>query len=210
MSINVSGTEGYAERAPALREQWRAISFAGQHGPILHFMPDAPAKIVDIGCGIGTDAAALAALGHAVVAIEPVDELREAARELHPSAPVEWLDDSLPDLAVLLARRGTFDAVMLTAVWMHLDEEQRHRAMPRIASLLRAGGVSIMSLRHGPVPEGRRMFDVTPEETIRLASMQGLRLVCELQTSSVQQANRDHGVTWTRLVFEKSVPPGWP
>jgi hypothetical protein len=90
---------------------------------------------------------------------------------------------------------------MLTAVWMHLDACQRERAMPRVASLLRDGGVLIMSLRHGPVPAGRRMFDVRPDETIRLASEHGLRLVRELHTSSAQQANRDSGVTWTRLAF---------
>ncbi|RZF26266.1 class I SAM-dependent methyltransferase [Paraburkholderia sp. UYCP14C] len=201
MSANVSGTEGYAEHAEALIERWRTLSFADRHRPILDWIPQAPSRIVDIGAGIGTDAAALAALGHTVLAVEPVDALRHAAREMYPSARIEWLDDSLPDLALLIARRSAFDVVMLTAVWMHLDARQRERAMPRVASLLRDGGMLIMSLRHGPVPAGRRMFDVTPEETIRLASEQGLRLVSELRTSSVQQANRDSGVTWTRLVF---------
>ena len=31
-----------------------------------------------------------------------------------------------------------------------------------------------MSLRHGPVPPGRRMFDVSAQETADLASMHGL------------------------------------
>ncbi|MGF6816948.1 hypothetical protein OKW33_003819 [Paraburkholderia atlantica] len=73
--------------------------------------------------------------------------------------------------------------------------------MPRIASLLHKDGLLIMSLRHGPVPAGRRMFDVTPDETIQLASEQGLTPMRELRTSSAQQVNRDNGVTWTRLVF---------
>ncbi|MBC8733394.1 class I SAM-dependent methyltransferase [Paraburkholderia sp. UCT2] len=203
MSANVSGTEGYVEQAVGLIERWRTLSFDDRHRPILDWIPQAPSRIVDIGAGIGTDAAALAAMGHAVLAVEPVDALRNAARELHASTRIEWLDDSLPDLAVVLAKskRITFDVVMLTAVWMHLDARQRERAMPRVASLLRDGGVLIMSLRHGPVPAGRRMFDVTPDETIRLASEQGLRLVRELRTPSVQKANRDSGVTWTRLVF---------
>jgi SAM-dependent methyltransferase len=203
MSGNVSGTEGYAQQAETLIERWRTLSFADRHRPILDWIPRAPSRIVDIGAGIGTDAAALAAMGHTVLAVEPVDALRNAARELHPSARIEWLDDSLPDLALVLAKpkRATFDVVMLTAVWMHLDACQRERAMPRVASLLRDGGVLIMSLRHGPVPAGRRMFDVRPDETIRLASEHGLRLVRELHTSSAQQANRDSGVTWTRLAF---------
>jgi SAM-dependent methyltransferase len=201
MSAHVSGTEGYAREAETLIERWRTLSFADRHRPILDWIPAAPSRIVDIGAGIGTDAAALAAIGHTVLAVEPVDALRDAGRELHQSARIEWLDDSLPDLALVMAGRASFDAVMLTAVWMHLDARQRERAMPRIAALLRDGGVLIMSLRHGPVPAGRRMFDVRADETIGLASEHGLRLVRELRTSSVQKANRDSGVTWTRLMF---------
>jgi hypothetical protein len=47
---------------------------------------------------------------------------------LHPSPRIEWLKDSLPDLDGLRQRGETFDLAMLTAVWMHLDGEQRRRA----------------------------------------------------------------------------------
>ncbi|ADG17377.1 hypothetical protein [Paraburkholderia atlantica] len=63
MSANGSGTEGYAEQAEAVIERWRTLSFADRHRPILDWIPRAPSRIVDIGAGIGTDAAALAALG---------------------------------------------------------------------------------------------------------------------------------------------------
>lgn len=203
MSVQISGTEGYAENAESLATQWQNISFADHHRPMLHFIPDVPSNILDLGAGVGVDAAAFAAMGHSVVAVEPVDELRAAGISLYASSRIEWIDDSLPDLAIVLSRGETFNVVMLTAVWMHLDEEQRRRAMPNVSSLVREGGVLMMSLRHGPVPNGRRMFDVTPEETIQLASIQGLQLVQRLRTSSVQLANRNIGVTWTRLAFEK-------
>ncbi|RDJ99274.1 class I SAM-dependent methyltransferase [Paraburkholderia lacunae] len=203
MSVKVSGTEGYAENAQPLVKQWQNISFADQHKPVLHLIPEIPSRILDVGSGVGVDAAAFAAMGHTVVAVEPVDELRVAGIDLHPSTEIEWIDDSLPDLAILLSRSETFDVVMLTAVWMHLDEEERRRAMPNVSSLVGAGGVLIMSLRHGPVPQGRRMFDVSAEETIQLARIQDLQPVLNLRTQSIQQANRDMGVTWTRLAFEK-------
>ncbi|CAB3808380.1 hypothetical protein LMG28614_06786 [Paraburkholderia ultramafica] len=75
--------------------------------------------------------------------------------------------------------------------------------MPNVSSLVREGGVLVMFLRHGPIPAGRRMFDVTPEETIQLATIHGLQLIHRLRTSSIQLANRNIGVTWTRLAFEK-------
>jgi hypothetical protein len=43
---------------------------------------------------------------------------------------IEWVDDSLPDLATVRARGEEFEVVMLTAVWMHLDALQRRQAMP--------------------------------------------------------------------------------
>jgi SAM-dependent methyltransferase len=146
-------------------------------------------------------------MGHGVVAVEPTDALRVPAMALYPSSAIEWIDDSLPDLASLTARADAFDLVMLTAVWMHLDAPQRQRAMPKAASLLRAGGMMIMSLRHGPVPRGRRMFEVSGDETIRLAAAQGLTPVLQLRTDSVLEVNRRAGVTWTRLAFVKD--GGW-
>src|SRR5438046_5027695 len=86
-------------------------------------------------------------------------ELRGGAMLLHSSAMIEWLDDSLPDLAAVRARGEKFDVVMLTAVWMHLDGLQRRQAMPNVVALVRNGGAVILSLRHGPVPPGRRMFE---------------------------------------------------
>ena len=84
MSINVSGTEGYEDSAESLIEQWQDISFAEHREPITHLIPTRPACILDVGAGIGTDAAALAAMGHTVVAVEPVDALRVAGSRKHP------------------------------------------------------------------------------------------------------------------------------
>ena len=109
--------------------------------------------MIDVGAGAGNDAAALAALGHTVVAVEPVDELRLGGQVSHPKPRIDWLNDSLPDLSVVRARSERFDVVLLAAVWMHLDERQRREAMPQLVSLLDEGAVLIMSLRHGPIPD---------------------------------------------------------
>ena len=200
-SVQVSGTEGYAEEAAELFKLYESIPAADAHRAVLHLIPTAPSSILDIGSGTGRDAAWFAAQGHRVVAVEPTDAMRLPAMALHPSPLIEWLDDSLPDLALLRARDERFDLVMLSAVWMHLDAQQRRDAMPNLAALLRAGGVMIMKVRHGPVPEGRRMFEVLPEETIELARTQGLHPVLSVRTESSQEANRRAGVTWTNLAF---------
>jgi SAM-dependent methyltransferase len=203
--VRISGTEGYAEAAEALLKV--SFPFQDLHRPILHLIPSAPAQILDIGSGPGHDAAAFAAMGHRVVAVEPTEQLRLPTIALHPSPLIEWGDDSLPHLRSVAGSGDTFDLVMLSAVWMHLDERQRRTAMPVVASVLAASGTLIMSLRHGPVPSGRRMFEVTAEETIELARAVGLRPVTNVRTDSVQPANRAAGVTWTRLAFVPSTQP---
>ena len=198
MPGRISGTEGYAEEAEALVVRYEGLRFAYLHRQVLHLIPAAPCRVLDIGAGTGRDAAAFAAMGHDVAAVEPTAELRERAAALHPSPRIEWVDDGLPDLARL---SGRFDVAMLTAVWMHLDEKQRRRAMPRLASLLRGGGVAIFSLRHGPVPPGRRMFGVSAEETAALAAAEGLDLALRLEDRA--DALGRAGVRWTRLAFRK-------
>jgi len=196
-----SGTEGYAEEAKALIRQYESTSFADVHRAVMHLIPMAPSRVLDIGAGTGRDAAGLAAMGHTVVAVEPTAELRSRASALHPSPGIEWLDDSLPDLARLHARGDSFDVVMMTAVWMHLDGGQRERAMPRVAGLLREGGVMSLTLRHGPVPPGRRMFEVSGDETARLAEAEGLRLV--LRRDRQDGVSKRPDVSWTRLAFTR-------
>jgi len=200
-AARVSGTENYANEAPELLKRYESISFADAHASVLHLIPPAPRRVLDIGAGTGRDAAGFVSLGNSVVAVEPTEELRRGAMLLHPSPMIEWLDDSLPDLAVVRARGEEFDLVMLTAVWMHLDEVQRRMAMPNVAALVRNGGIVIMSLRHGPVPPGRRMFEVSAEETKALA--QRSNLYCTLNQEA-ESSLRQPGVTWTRLAFQKT------
>ena len=195
-----SANEGYARQAPDLLRRYESVTFATAHRAILHLIPCEPCDVVDIGAGTGRDAAALAEMGHRVVAVEPTAEMRSGAMALHPSPRIEWLDDRLPDLALLTARGETYDLVMLTAVWMHLDKKQRRRAMKNVSSLVRKGGMMSLTLRHGPVPAGRRMFEVSAEETVGLAAARGLDVVLQLEA---QPSLGQVGVTWTRLVFKR-------
>lgn len=197
----VPGTQGYGEHAAALIPQYELISFTAHHQAELHLLPTAPSRVLDIGAGTGVDAAWFAAQGHSVVAVEPTAEFLAAAMRLHPSPLIGWLEDALPNLDAVMGLGQRFDVIMLSAVWMHLDEAERGIAMPKVASLLAPGGVMVLSLRHGPVPAGRRMFDVSGEETIELALQHGLGVVMNTRTESLQAGNRAAGVTWTRLAF---------
>jgi hypothetical protein len=53
------------------------------------------------------------------------------------------------------------------------------------------------------LPVGRRMFEVSSEETIELARIQDLHPVLNLRTQSSEEQNRVAGVSWTNLAFVK-------
>ncbi|TWG87538.1 methyltransferase family protein [Cupriavidus gilardii J11] len=175
MSHHVAGSAGYDTHASELARQYEQLRFEDVHRDVLHLMPSRPATVVDIGAGSGRDAAALARLGHTVVAVEPTDALRAEGERLHVDLPIQWRDDSLPALQALRKEGRRYDLMLLSAVWMHLDAGERAEGMAALAELLAPGGVAILSLRHGPVPEGRRMFDVSADETIALAARHGLQ-----------------------------------
>lgn len=199
----VSGTEGYAEQAKSLLAPYESCRTEEVHADFLPFFPTSPLQIIDLGSGTGRDAAWFADNGHEVLAVEPTAELREAAARLHPSSQISWLDDSLPELAVVRKLKRNFDLVMISAVWMHLDENARQRAMLHISSIMAPGARLFMTLRHGPVPEGRIMFDVSAKEALDLAAENGLEPLLNTHGNSVQAQNKARGVTWDRLAFEK-------
>ena len=63
-----------------------------------------------------------------------------------------------------------------------------------------------MTLRHGPVPPGRIMFDVAPEEPVAAARACGLDLLLQADAPAIQAANRALGVHWSHLVFRRRGP----
>jgi len=194
-----ASNQGYGQTAADLIPQYEALDFAEVHAPVLHLYPAAPAEVLDIGAGTGRDAAALARLGHRVTAAEPTTELRAWGEQAHAGLGIRWVDDMLPGLPALQALGQRYDLVLLTAVWMHLDAQERAEGIAALARLLQPGGRLAFSLRHGPVPEGRRMFDVSGEELVRQAAPHGLVLVDSFPAADVQGRP---GVRWTRLVLQ--------
>lgn len=199
----VPGTEGYAEDAEALIPRYEGVSVADKYKAVLHLLPVCAINVLDIGAGTGVDASWFAKQGHSVLAVEPTKAFRESGEALHPSDQIEWLDDSLPDLTETRKRNARFNLVLVTAVWSHLAEGERRRAMFNVAELLEHGGLLILSLRHGSAPPNRRVFEVTAEETIELGQQNGLKISLLKRTESVQALNRNAGVTWSWLVFQK-------
>jgi SAM-dependent methyltransferase len=195
---SVPSAQGYSAEAPELLKLYESIRFEDAHCGLIDLIPAAPIDVLDIGAGTGRDAAWFAGRGDRVTAIEPTREMREGAMALHPAKSIEWIDDSLPELASVRGR--TFDLIWLSAVWMHFLEPERAAMMPTVAALARPGASLMISLRHGAPRVGRRMFEVSADETIAHAASAGLQPVRNGEYSSAHMAD----VTWSRLWFRKA------
>lgn len=199
----VDGTKGYDCNPEDLVRQYESVTFADVHRNTLHLFPKQASRVLDIGAGSGRDAAALTTMGHRVAAVEPTPELRYLAQRLHPHPSIRWIDDSLPELSQVFTLNERFDLILLTAVWMHLDATERHIAMERLARLIAPSGRVILSIRRGPIPVGRRMFDVSPQEIPELAAQSGLEVIYASQHED-RLGRRD--VSWMAFALALAEP----
>lgn len=199
--VEIAGSKGYAEKAQRFAADYESVTFEKVHNPVRGFYPGPPATVLDIGAGTGRDAAALSALGYQVDAVEPTAAMREQARLHHAEATINWIADSLPELTLVRASGKRYDLILLTAVWMHLQEQERLPAMQHCAGLLARNGIMSMSLRHGPVPAERHMFDIPHEETIALGSACGLQLLYQKSYKNDTLGRND--ISWSYAVFRK-------
>ena len=198
----VPGTEGYGRRVDDFISVSQGLSFEVVCADFLAFLPDPPGQVLDVGSGAGQNAAALAAMGHRVVAAEPLHAFREAARAAYHRHDVVWLDDSLPELAGLSSEDLPFDFILAEGVLHHLTGMERERSLRRFSELLRVGGKCALSLRHGPPGLGTRVYAIDTERTVEDAERTGF--ACRfLKTDQPSLLPGKSSVTWSRLVLEK-------
>lgn len=194
----IESTRGYEKEAPELLQRYEAVTFEQAHADLLDLIPPSRIRVLDIGAGTGRDAAWFAARGDDITAIEPTRAMREGAIAIHRAPNITWIDDHLPALASVRGR--VFDLVWMSAVWMHFDEAERAQMMPVVGALVAPGGALKISLRHGPIPEGRRMFEVSASETQKLARAETLEMV----RANFIESPFAPGVFWDRLWFTRA------
>jgi len=96
-------------------------------------------KILEVGCGLGDDAAALAKIvapGGSVVAVDGSESMVEAARERH--GDVSGLSFDVADAAQLPFDDGSFDGCRIDRVLQHIADP--HEAIIEMVRILRPGG----------------------------------------------------------------------
>jgi hypothetical protein len=188
---------GYDRAAADLAARYESVAAEAVHGAFASLMPRGPDRLaLDVGAGSGRDAAWLAAMGFEVVAVEPSEGMRREARLRHPELAIRWIDDRLPALDRVHRLGLGFDLILASAVWMHVAPNDRARAFRKLSTLLKPGGMLLISLRDGPPEPDRPMWPVALGEIEALASAQGLAVQKIVEAGD--RLGRD-AVRWTSV-----------
>ena len=198
--MGIKAYEGESGRSLAAR--YESISPDHVFATIVDLFPSPPGTILDVGAGSGRDAAWLARKGYTVLAVDPSETMRKEGQERHKEAQVQWLNDSLPELKEVYRVGPSFDAIFVSAVWMHVLPSKRKRAFRKLVGLLKSGGKLFISLRLGPVDQQRSMFPVSPEEITSLAQTNGMAVVYHGNRQDVWGRS---GLSWGQMVLHHQV-----
>jgi protein-L-isoaspartate O-methyltransferase len=191
---------GYDEGAAGLVERYEALRAEDVHRAFADVLPVGAQRIaLDIGAGSGRDAAWLGELGFEVVAVEPARRMREAGQARHASDGIRWLDDRLPALTATHRLGLSFDVILLSGVLMHVSETERPRALRKVATLLKPGGLLLVSIRDGAGTPDRPMWPITTGEMERFARDFGLSILKVEGSRDLQDRPEVH---WTSYVFK--------
>ncbi|HEX5898992.1 MAG TPA: class I SAM-dependent methyltransferase, partial [Solirubrobacteraceae bacterium] len=122
---------------PVVALTMREATFRGRLGAQVldGLAPGAP--VVDVGCGTGTLAIALARGGAEVIGVDGDPEMLALARAKAGAEAVQWREG--PATALALAGESA-DRVVMSLLLHHLDADAKRAALAEAARVLRPGG----------------------------------------------------------------------
>lgn len=193
----------YEADAAALAARYESADLSAFH-PLLLAACRPGGRALDIGCGSGRDVAFLRGRGVLAFGVDASPAMIDEARRLHPEVRDHVWVDALPELKSVGPDR--YDAVLATAVWMHLPEGEIGPSAARIAALLLPGGallVSVPAMVRGRPDDHRdergRLFRPWAAEDLRGSfEPRGLRFDGAWRRPDVCGRN---GLAWLTLKF---------
>lgn len=120
---------------PSVYLAWQRPFVASKLGPVWrHTDRSTIRRVLDVGCGPGTNSAEFAGLDYLGVDLNPsyIEHARRKHRGRFEVADVR--SDAIPG-------RGTYDFVLVNSLLHHLDDEETHRTLSSLPQLVTADGM---------------------------------------------------------------------
>ena len=163
------------------------------------------ARVLDVGCGMGRDLAVLLEMGFDAWGIEPHDGMRARALERHPRLAGRIAAVSLPAIGQPFA--GGFDAIVCSAVLMHLSEDALPASLAALEAVLRPRARVLMAvpemqaglLVDGRDPDGRAFANHAPAQVQRSMAELGFALAHREELATPSTDTR-----WRVLLFDRA------
>ena len=160
--------DAYSAQASQLAATYNSLAtpdiFSDFTTHILSLPDRSSMRVLDMGCGSGRDAFWIAQQGMSVDAVDGTRAMLDEARATHAHPLIQYIQDIAPALPALHALGHKYDVILMSAFLFHFDGAERQLLYKALVPLLRADSYVYVTLRHGPVPNGRMMHRVPLQE----------------------------------------------
>jgi ubiquinone/menaquinone biosynthesis C-methylase UbiE len=157
---NKKTIETYDRIAKQYSEKNKKIAPAVQRDFFVSLLPKG-GTILDAGCGYGRDAIYFSDRGFKVTAFDPSTGLINIAKEKNSK-----IDFLIGDLSTVSFPNGSFDGIWCNAVIHHLSFEDQEKAVSKLVSFLKSGGILYL-LNRVQDEENVGLAKEGPEESLR-------------------------------------------
>lgn len=191
----------YEECANSLLERYEMAGMDDLHHLLLGEIK-LGGNVVDIGFGSGRDLHFLLNQGYNVWGIDPSAPFVEHAKKRFAAISGHIICDQIPFKYDHRELHGLMDAVIIIAVWMHLDIVDYGRAVDDVVSLLKPEAKVIVSYSRGnrDVADGRTFNDVDQSLLDKLFANHGFMNLDAMTTEDSLERN---SLTWVTVVYAR-------
>ncbi len=209
MKIKYSSTLSYYEQhAETLAQRYERADVSDLHRRLLEtFNPGA--KLLEVGCGSGREAAFLLSHGFEVEGIDPSHAMIDSAFSFHPELEGRLFQGSMPDeLPAPIVQDKHYNGIYAIASLMHLSKEQLLPTFQILYRMLHQNGRFLFSVplsrpdlaENGYDEKGRYFLLLSQAEWITRVESAGFHTV---NTSTNGDGMGREAIIWLTCVLEK-------